>query len=166
MAYCCADGNVGRRVELEGAESWAPLQGEAAPQAADDAGDSCVDKFMTPVNRVVEDWFVDAGVDVHVTAHQHVYERTTPVYRYQAFGNRSEPFPAGNPGDLFIDPGYPINVNNGCPGNVELQDVWMPRPSWSVGGRFNADGSGDSPASFFVQLAGTRARNVFKAWPC
>jgi hypothetical protein len=42
--------------------------------------------------------FLQYGVDVHITAHQHVYERTTPVYRYQAFGNRSEPFPAGNDG--------------------------------------------------------------------
>ena len=64
------------------------------------------------------------------------------VYRYEAFGNGSEPFPAGNDGSLFVNPKYPININNGCPGNVELQDVWMPKPAWSVGGRFNADGSG------------------------
>ena len=29
-------------------------------------------------------------------------------------------------------------------GNVELQDSWMPRPAWSIGGRLNADGAGGS----------------------
>ena len=35
-------------------------------------------------------------------------------------------------------------MNNGCPGDMELQDVWMPRPDWSVGLRTNGDGSGGS----------------------
>lgn len=71
-----------------------------------------------------------------------MYERTTPVYRYKAYGNGTEAFPANHSGDVFVSPKYPINLNNGCPGNVELQDTWMPRPSWSVGGRLNGDGSG------------------------
>ena len=65
---------------------------------------------------------------------------------------------------------YPINVNNGCPGNVELQDVWMPRPAWSVGGRYNADGSaGTTPDDYthfgtvlFDKLAGTACSYVFR----
>jgi hypothetical protein len=129
MTYCCADGRKGLREELEGEERW------------EDVND-CVESFQTPLNKWAEDKFVEFGVDVHLTAHQHVYERTTPVYRYQAFGNGSDSFPNGNDGTLFVDPKYPINVNNGCPGNVELQDVWMPRPKWSVGLRTNADGSG------------------------
>jgi hypothetical protein len=48
---------------------------------------------------------------------------------------------------VFVDPKYPINMNSGCPGNAELQDVWMPRPAWTAGGRFNADGSGGSKAN-------------------
>lgn len=138
MTYCCANGRQGLRQRLEGLQ-----RSQALPSfGANNAAPSCVDGFMTPVNKYVEDLFVQYHVDVHITAHQHVYERTTPVYRYTAFGNGTEPFPRGNPGRLFVKPAYPINVNNGCPGNVELQDVWMPRPSWSVGGRFNADGSG------------------------
>ena len=107
---------------------------------------------MTAVNLAVEDMMVQYGVDVHITAHQHVYERTTPVYRYTAYGNGSEPFPAGNDGSLFVSPRYPINVNNGCPGNVELQDVWMPRPPWSTGLRTNADGSGGTAPNNYADF--------------
>ena len=144
MTYCCANGNVGLRGELEGNERFASLDThELSHGDGGGGGDpACVSRFMTDVNKYVEDLFVAHGVDLHITAHQHVYERTTPVYRYQAFGNESEPFPPGNDGSLFVRPKYPINVNNGCPGNVELQDVWMPRPAWSVGLRTNADGSG------------------------
>ena len=39
--------------------------------------------------------------------------RTTPVYRYEAYGNGTDAFPQGNKGDLFVKPAYPINVNNG-----------------------------------------------------
>jgi 3',5'-cyclic AMP phosphodiesterase CpdA len=140
MSYCCADGRTGLRTELEGSERYA------------EATSSCVDTFMTDVNKYVEDMFVKYHVDVHLTAHQHVYERTTPVYRYQAFGNGSEAFPAGNDGSKFVNPKYPININNGCPGNVELQDVWMPRPKWSVGGRYNGDGSGGSTPSSYTEF--------------
>merc|ERR1712166_655015 len=84
MAYCCADGRVGLRSEPEGTEHHASVRG------------SCVNNFMTPVNRYAEDLFAKYGVDVHLTAHQHVYERTTPVYRYEAYGNGSDLFPKGN----------------------------------------------------------------------
>jgi len=145
MGYCCAKGNVGMRTELEDfAAGYTPL-----PVDNNGTTGTCVTSFMTEVNKYAEDLFVKAGVDVHITAHQHVYERTTPVYRYTAYGNGSEPFPANNSGDVFVAPKYPINVNNGCPGNVELQDVWMPRPPWSVGGRYNADGSaGTTPDGY------------------
>jgi hypothetical protein len=159
MGYCCADGKVGLRTELEGRERFeslhyaSPAAGDAeaavgaeveveAEAEAEAGAQACVDSFMTPTNKYVEDLFVKYGVDLHFTAHQHVYERTTPVYRYRAYGNDSEPFPIDangthtNDGSLFVDPAYPINVNNGCPGNVELQDVWMPRPQWSVGWRY------------------------------
>jgi hypothetical protein len=56
----------------------------SSPTSASEAPvDACVDSFMTTTNKYVEDMFVQYGVDVHVTAHQHVYERTTPVYRYK-----------------------------------------------------------------------------------
>ena len=67
------------------------------------------------VNKYVEDLFVKYHVDVHLTAHQHVYERTTPVYRYQAYGNGSDPFPAGNDGSKFVKPKYPINIVSRMP---------------------------------------------------
>jgi len=144
MRYCCADGNVGLRGELEGSERFR-------------AGNTtCVEGHATPMNLWAEDLFVAHGVDVHFTAHQHVYERTTPVYRYKAYGNGTEPFPAGNDGSVFVSPKYPINVNNGCPGNVELQDVWMPRPSWSVGLRTNADGSGGTVANAYQDFGVVR----------
>ena len=46
--------------------------------------------------------------------------------------------------------------NNGCPGNVELQDVWMPRPKWSVGGRFNSDGSGGTTPNSYTEFGFVR----------
>ena len=44
MSYCCADGNVGLREEIEGTERYKSLE----------AGKSCVDSFMTEVNKYVE----------------------------------------------------------------------------------------------------------------
>lgn len=141
MTYCCANGRVGLRSEPEGAEHHAPV------------GDGdCAFSFMTEVNKYAENLFVQYGVDVHLTAHQHVYERTTPVYRYEAFGNGSEPFPEGNDGSVFVNPKFPINVNNGNPGDVELQDVWLPKPEWSVGLRTNADGSGGTVANNYADF--------------
>jgi len=122
---------VGLRSSMEGQEHFEAME----------ENQTCVDDFMTPLNKVVEDMFVKYGVDMHMTAHQHVYERTTPIYRYQAFGNNSETFPTGNDGSVFVNPKYPINMNNGCPGDMELVDVWMPRPDWSVGLRTNGTGS-------------------------
>ena len=178
MGYCCANGKVGLRQELEGAETFAALNAttssaasssshsqrpssssgsrhadaDAAYASAPPADPLCVAQHMTAVNLAVEDMMVKYGVDVHITAHQHVYERTTPVYRYTAYGNGSEPFPAANDGSLFVSPRYPINVNNGCPGNVELQDVWMPRPPWSTGLRTNADGSGGTAPNNYADF--------------
>lgn len=147
MKYCCADGNVGLRSDPEGVEHFTQIHNDL-----NTTSDACESSFMTSVNKYAEDMFVKYGVDVHFTAHQHVYERTTPVYRYQAFGNGSEPFPEGNDGSVFVNPKYPINVNNGNPGNVELQDVWMPRPQWSVGLRTNADGSGGTTANNYADF--------------
>lgn len=150
MTYCCANGKVGGRRELEGRERFSSLEPKSG---ADPKADTCVSTFMTSTNKAMEDLWLASSVDVHVTAHQHVYERTTPVYRYKAYGNGTAPFPAdGNAGSLFVDPVYPINVNNGCPGNVELQDVWMPRPSWSIGLRTNADGSGNTTANGYADF--------------
>lgn len=151
MAYCCADGRVGLRSELEGRERYGDLElGDG--EGARDGAAACVDSFMTNTSRAIEDMFVTYHVDVHLTAHQHVYERTTPVYRYEAYGNGSAPFPQGNPGNYFVNPKFPININNGCPGNVELMDVWMPRPSWSVGLRTNADGSGGTASNNYADF--------------
>ena len=160
MTYCCADGRKGLRTELEGSERWAALGATTPPTGAPQ---SCVEDFQTPLNRWVEDKFVEYGVDVHLTAHQHVYERTTPVYRYTAFGNGSDAFPEGNDGSLFVAPKYPININNGCPGNAELQDVWMPRPSWSVGLRTNTDGSGGTGAANAYRDFGVLRMHASKA---
>ena len=66
--------------------------------------------------------------------------------------------PAGNAGTVFNQPKYPININNGCPGNVELQDVWMPAPPWSVGGRFNADGSAGTSATNYTEFGSVKLR--------
>jgi len=146
MNYCCANGHVGLRSSPEGSEHCSAVYGGGAETNA------CADKFMTPLNKEVEDMFVRYGVDVHITAHQHVYERTTPVHRYVAYGNGSDLFPAGNDGSVFVNPKYPINLNNGNPGDVELQDVWMPRPEWSVGLRTNADGSGGTTANNYADF--------------
>jgi hypothetical protein len=147
MDSCCADGKVGTRTAIEEAGQWQSIDpnattvkgekggegvggdegrriergvGEAGEGESGTVDDRCVSGFMSDVNKVVEDMFVSAGVDVHVTAHQHVYERTTPVYRYQAYGNGSDPFPSNNTGSIFDSPIYPIYINNGCAGNVEL----------------------------------------------
>lgn len=127
QSWCCANGRVGTGKSL----LWGDAEG---------IGDACVDRFMTPVSRYAEDLLVRYGVDVHITAHTHAYERTTPVYRYKAYGNGSETFPAGNDGSVFLNPKYPININHGNPGNIELQHGWLPRPEWSVGLRVSADG--------------------------
>ena len=106
-SYCCADGKVGLRSDLKGSEQWRSLDDDAARDTGAagpsslDGGALCVDKFMSATAKHVEDLFVEHHVDIHITAHQHVYERTTPVYRYQAYGNGSEAFPAGNRGDVF-----------------------------------------------------------------
>lgn len=150
MTYCCANGNVGLRSDPEGSEAFAPVHANAT------GDDACVDHFMTDVNKYTEDLFVKYGVDIHFTAHQHVYERTTPVYRYKAYGNGSEPFPEGNDGSVFVNPKYPINIVNGNPGNVELQDVWLPKPSWSVGLRTNSDGSGGTTPSYYADFGFTK----------
>lgn len=60
MSYCCADGNVGMRGEIEGAERYQSLPDK-----------SCVSSFMTELNKYVEDLFVQYHVDMHITAHQH-----------------------------------------------------------------------------------------------
>jgi len=146
MNYCCADGNVGLRTSPEGSEHFSALHDGDIDEAA------CVNKFMTSLNKQVEDLFVKYGVDLHITAHQHVYERTTPIYRYVPYGNGSDLFPDGNDGSIFVNPKYPINLNNGNPGNEELQDVWMPRPRWSVGLRTNADGSGGTTPNNYTDF--------------
>jgi hypothetical protein len=73
MSYCCADGNVGMREGgLEEAAGFKRLMGEGEKG---DGEDSCVTSFMSDLMQWVEDKFVEYGVDVHFTAHQHVYER-------------------------------------------------------------------------------------------
>lgn len=86
-----------------------------------------------------EDLFASHEVDIHFTAHQHVYERTYPVYRKQPiFPNSStltphpQEFPGGNH-SFFDDPPYPIHLVNGAAGDdVVFPQNFLPPPAWSV----------------------------------
>ena len=50
------------------------------------------------------------------------------------------------------DAGLTSSHNNKGPGNTELQDVWMPRPDWSIGLRANADGSGGTVSNNYADF--------------
>merc|ERR1712232_423126 len=88
-----------------------------------------------------EDLFVKHEVDIHFTAHQHVYERTYPVYKNVHISpNRSVPsphsgmFPNGVH-DIFEDPLYPIYLVNGAAGDdVVFPQNWLEPSPWSVVG--------------------------------
>jgi hypothetical protein len=99
---------------------------------AEDDCEHLLDPVKADVSQYVEDLFAVNQVDVHLTGHQHVYERTSPVYRFKA-----QPPEADTRGDsYYLDPAYPVYVVNGCPGNVEVMHGFTePRPSWSVGAR-------------------------------
>jgi hypothetical protein len=91
MTYCCADGNIGLRTELEGTERFTELSAQGKNPSArgqgknltaehgDEGGTTgagaskaCVDSFMTNTSKTIEDMFVKYHVDLHLTAHQHV----------------------------------------------------------------------------------------------
>lgn len=86
-----------------------------------------------------EDLFASHEVDIHFTAHQHVYERTFPVYRQRpVFPNssvltpHSQEFPGGNH-SFFDDPPYPMHLVNGAAGDdVVFAQNWLQPPAWSV----------------------------------
>merc|ERR1712232_488063 len=86
-----------------------------------------------------EDMFVAHEVDMHFAAHQHVYERTLPVYRRRpiqpnATVESAHPnmFPNGTR-QVFTDPKYPVHVVNGAGGDdVVFPPNWLAPPAWSV----------------------------------
>jgi len=54
------------------------------PSSTDPTEICCVENCnQTSFQKEVEDLFVQYHVDVHFTSHEHVYERTYPVYRYK-----------------------------------------------------------------------------------
>eukprot|EP00747_Dinoflagellata_sp_TGD_P050673 gnl/TRDRNA2_/TRDRNA2_146897_c1_seq1.p1 gnl/TRDRNA2_/TRDRNA2_146897_c1~~gnl/TRDRNA2_/TRDRNA2_146897_c1_seq1.p1 ORF type:complete len:249 (+),score=22.86 gnl/TRDRNA2_/TRDRNA2_146897_c1_seq1:55-747(+) len=93
----------------------------------------------SPTQEWFEDLFASHEVDVHFTAHQHVYERTFPVYRqHPVFPNASVPaphpgmFPNGSH-DVFDNPQYPVYLVNGAAGDdVVFPQNWLSPPAWSV----------------------------------
>lgn len=68
MTYCCANGRQGLRRELEGRERFQNLSSSAS-DALDGAHDiGCVDSFMTPLNKYVEDLYVSRSGNPHCCA--------------------------------------------------------------------------------------------------
>lgn len=101
-------------------------------------GKPCGHALGNDLNRAlwasVEDLFMLYEVDVHITAHEHVYERTKPVYRYGACPGTSREV---NQETQYIDPVCPLYVSVGSSGNQEVfPNLWMRQPEWSSPPRF------------------------------
>jgi len=101
------------------------------PSSTDPTEICCVENCnQTSFQKEVEDLFVQYHVDVHFTSHEHVYERTYPVYRYKKVVGPEDSK------DAIVDPHVPIYVICGSPGDMEVfSATWLQQPRWSVPSR-------------------------------
>jgi len=86
-----------------------------------------------------EDLFLEYEVDIHFTAHEHVYERSEPVYRYGLCPNTTSRHWYHE--QQYIDPVCPMYVVTGSAGNEEVfPNTWLREPAWTHPSRTNLFG--------------------------
>jgi len=67
--------------------------------------------------------------DVHFTAHEHVYERGEPVYRYRMCPNSTSRHWLEE--QRYVDPACTLYVVSGSAGSTEVcPSKWLRQPSW------------------------------------
>lgn len=76
----------------------------------------CV-KQANEMRKMFELLFKKHHVDLYISGHLHLYERTLPVFMHRAQGNYS------NNDDVFVDLEVPIHIVNGVAGNLEGRDI-------------------------------------------
>ncbi|XP_014669644.1 PREDICTED: iron/zinc purple acid phosphatase-like protein [Priapulus caudatus] len=72
----------------------------------------------------LEDLFFRHGVDLELWAHEHIYERSWPLYNRQVFnGSLSQP---------YTNPGAPVHLVTGASGCSEKHDKFGPAAVWTA----------------------------------
>jgi len=72
----------------------------------------------------LEDLLYQHGVDLTFWAHEHNYERLWPTYNLTVYNGTQAP---------YTDPGAPVHITTGSPGNREGRDPFLPEVNpWSA----------------------------------
>ncbi|EFA76932.1 hypothetical protein PPL_09684 [Heterostelium album PN500] len=88
------------------------------------------DPFKVVYVDSIEHLYQKYNVDVYLSGHSHVYERSLPVYKNQVLGD-------------YSSPKAPIHLVVGTGGNQEgILHSWQPQPNWSSGTRLLTTGYG------------------------
>lgn len=72
----------------------------------------------------LEKLFFDYGVDMHIYAHEHTYERFYPIYDYKMYN--------GSTAAPYVNPNAPIHIITGSAGCQEGHDQFNKKPEYSA----------------------------------
>lgn len=105
---------------------WIIVMGHRPMYCSNDDGD-CPKGGDRPTRFFLEQLFCEYGVDLHLYAHEHSYERLWPVYNGVVLNGTA------NPSEPYQNPRAPVHVVTGSAGCQEKVDpFWKQRPSWSA----------------------------------